>query len=191
MQTVFPEDAMLAFLEAHAYLIAQIFGFSAMGTAILTYQFNKQKTLNLLLMLVAALWCLHYAALGLLTPIMMNVINVVRAFIYSKRDKKWANHNVIPALFCIAAVVMVILTWENAWSLLPCVASISASVGNWQTDTKKLRLLTVPVCLCWGVYNFVNGSVAGVANESFTLISLIVAFIRYDRKKPGQTEQNK
>ena len=174
---------MLAFLQAHSYLIAQIFGFAAMGTAILTYQFNKHKTLNLLLMLVAVLWCLHYAALGLMTPIMMNVINVIRAFIYSKRDRKWANHTAWPVLFCAAAVVLVCFTWENAWSLLPCVASISASVGNWQTDTKKLRLLTVPVCVCWLIYNLVNKSIAGVANETFTMVSLAVAFFRYDRKK--------
>ena len=37
---------MTEFFAAHSYLIAQIFGFSAMGLAILTYQFNRQKTVK-------------------------------------------------------------------------------------------------------------------------------------------------
>ena len=46
---------MTEFITAHSYLIAQICGFTAMGLAILTYQFNKQKTVNLLLMAVEAI----------------------------------------------------------------------------------------------------------------------------------------
>jgi len=172
-----------AFISAHSYIIAQIFGFTAMGLAILTYQFNKQKTVNIMLMVVAAVWCCHYAFLGLITPIAMNVVNVIRAFIYSKRDKKWANKSFIPIIFCVAAVILVFFTWENFWSLLPCIASIFASLANWQKDTKKLRALTVPVCVCWLIYNAVNGSIAGAANETFTLVSIAVAFFRYDRKK--------
>ncbi len=173
---------MPAFFSEHAYLIAQIFGFAAMGTAILTYQFNKQRTVNLLLMAVAALWCLHYAALGLVTPILMNVVNVVRAAVYARRDKKIFNHWYVPVLFCAAAAVLCAVGWENAWSLLPGVASVFASAANWQTDTKKLRLLTVPVCLCWFTYNVAHRSLAGLCNEAFTLVSIIAAFIRYDVK---------
>lgn len=181
---------MIGFFETHSYLIAQIFGFAAMGTAILTYQFNKQKTVNLLLMLVAALWSGHYAFLGLFTPIVMNVVNVVRAGVYSLRqEKKWANAKWIPAAFCVASAALLAISWESPWSLLPAVASIFASVANWQTDTRKLRTLTVPVCVCWLAYNLVNRSIAGACNETFTLVSIAVAFFRYDRKKPPEEKE--
>ncbi|MCH5197475.1 MAG: YgjV family protein [Oscillospiraceae bacterium] len=174
---------MSDFISAHSFVLAQIFGFIAMGLAILTYQFNKQKTVNIMLMIVAAVWCVHYAFLGLITPIAMNFVNVVRAFVYSRREKKWASGNCIPIIFIAVSIILVIFTWESYWSLLPCVASVFASLANWQTDTKKLRALTVPVCVCWLIYNAVNGSIAGAANETFTLISIAVAFFRYDRKK--------
>ena len=182
---------MIEFFTAHSYIIAQIFGFTAMGLAILTYQFNKQKTVNLLLMAVAAVWCLHYAALGKTTPIVMNVINVIRAWVYSRRDKKWAQSGAIPAVFCIAAAVLTDVTWDGFWSLLPGVASIFASLANWQTDTKKLRMLTVPVCVCWLIYNVFLHSIAGACNETFTLGSIAVAFFRYDRKKKESEETTK
>jgi hypothetical protein len=174
---------MTEFIHAHAFAIAQVFGFIAMGLAILTYQFNKQKTVNLMLMLVAAVWCLHYAFLGLVTPIVMNAVNVVRAGVYSRRrEQKWAKGYLVPLLFCVASVVLTAVTWAGPWSLLPGAASVIISVANWQSDTKKLRALTVPVCVCWLVYNAVNRSIAGACNETFTLCSIAVAFFRYDRK---------
>ena len=178
---------MISFFTAHSYLFSQIFGFTAMGLAIITYQFNKQRTVNLMLMAVAAVWCLHYAALGLFTPILMNVLNVVRAGVYSRSAKKPDRKNFIPVLFCIASCILVAVTWTGLPGLLPGAASISASVANWQKDPKKLRAFTVPVCVCWLIYNALNGSIAGVCNETFTLISIAVAFFRYDvpRRRGG------
>ena len=173
---------MAEFFTAHAYLFSQIFGFAAMGAAILTYQFNKQKTVNRILMLVALLWCAHYACLGLVTPIVMNLLNVVRAGVYARRDHPGFNRKWIPWAFCAASLVLLIFTWEDWWSLLPGLAGVAVSVANWQTDTKKLRAFTVPVCVCWLIYNAAHRSIAGAANETFTLISIFVAFLRYDRK---------
>ena len=178
---------MLDFISAHGYVFAQVFGFAAMGTAISMYQFKKHKTIMLLMVLCSSLWCLHYACLGLVTPIVMNVINVLRAVVFSQKEKKWASGNYIPVLFVLASVAAVILTWDGAWSLLPCVASVCATAGNWQSDTQRLRLLTIPVCLCWFAYNLVNRSVAGMANETFVLVSVLVGLARYRKTKPTGT----
>ena len=172
---------MPEFFTSHSYLFSQIFGFTAMGLAILTYQFNKQKTVNLMLMAVASMWCLHYFALGLYTPIMMNALNVVRAGVYSRFGNSEKRHPAIPAIFCAAVVILVTATWSGPLALLPGAASIFATLANWQTDTKKLRALTIPVCVGWLIYNIINKSIAGACNETFTLISIAVAFLRYDR----------
>ena len=56
-------------------------------------------------------------------------------------------------------------------------------------SSPRRRALTVPVCVCWLIYNAVNRSLAGVCNETFTLISIAVAFFRYDRKKPPEEKE--
>lgn len=160
------------------YILAQIFGFSAMGLMIATYQFKRHRTLMLLMVICSGLWCAHYASLGLFTPVIMNVINVARGIVYSFREKKWVQTWLIPAAFLIISSVAVFLTWENVWSLLPFAASVSATLANWQKDTRKLKILTLPVCLCWFFYNMINRSIAGMANEAFTLTSIIVALLR-------------
>ena len=72
----------------------------------------------------------------------------------------------------------VILTWESGWSILPFIASIFATIGNWQRNTRLLKYMSIPVCACWFVYNIVNGSVAGTLNETFALISIATYLIR-------------
>lgn len=177
---------MAAFLSTHAFLIGQIFGFAAMGVAILTYQFKKHRTIMLLMLLCAALWCGHFAFLGSATGVVMNVVNVARALVYTQRDKKWGSSPWIPAVFILAAAVTVIFTWDGVWSLLPCAASVCATLGNWQTNTQKLRLYTIGVCAGWFFYNLVQHSWAGMANEICTLCSVLVALWRY--RLPPVTE---
>lgn len=184
---------MIEFFNAHSFVIAQIFGFCAMATAITMYQFKKHRTIMVLTALCSTLWCLHFASLGLVTPILMNFINILRGITYSNRSKPWGNKKFIPYIFAALSVILTVITWENAWSILPCIGSIFSSFANWQTNTKKLKLLTIPVCVVWFTYNTVNSSYAGMANETFTLISIIIALIRInreDKKEELKAENN-
>ena len=169
---------MSEFFTLHQNLIAQIFGFIAMGIAIAMYQFKKHRTILILMSLCSFVWCLHFAALGLFTPVAMNLINVIRGIVYSFREKRWAQNNIIPAVFIVLCAGSVILTWNSLWSILPFIASIFATVANWQKNTRLLKYLSVPVCICWFIYNIANNSIAGMLNEAFALTSIIVYLIR-------------
>ena len=169
---------MIDFFYEYQNLIAQGFGFIAMGIAIAMYQFKKHRTILFLMSLCSLVWSLHFACLGLFTPVGMNMLNIFRSIAYSFREKKWAQNNIIPAVFVVLNVVSVILTWESGWSILPLIASIFATIGNWQRNTRLLKYLSIPVCVCWFVYNIANGSVAGTLNETFALISIGVYLIR-------------
>ena len=170
---------MIEFFTQHQNLIAQIFGFIAMGIAIAMYQFKKHRTILILMSLCSLVWSLHFACLGLFTPVGMNMINVFRGIIYSCRDtKKWAQSNIIPAVFIVLNAGSIILTWESMWSILPFIAAIFATIANWQMNTRLLKYLSIPVCVCWLVYNTVNGSIAGACNETFALVSIAAYFIR-------------
>ncbi len=169
---------MTEFFTAHQNAVAQIFGFVAMAIAISMYQFKKHRTILVLMSLCSFVWCLHFITLGLFTPVAMNFINVGRGIVYSFRDKKWAQNNIIPAVFIVLCAGSVILTWESVWSILPFIASIFATIANWQKNTRLLKYLSIPVCVCWFVYNIVNGSIAGTLNETFALASIIVYLVR-------------
>ena len=178
---------MCEFFASHQNLIAQIFGFIAMGIAIAMYQFKRHRTILILMSLCSLVWSLHFACLGLFTPVGMNMINVLRGIVYSFREKKWAQKNIIPAVFIVLCAGSVILTWESIWSILPFIASIFATVANWQKNTRLLKYLSIPVCVCWFIYNISNGSIAGTLNEAFALSSIFIYLIR-TRKSEKNTK---
>jgi len=175
----------------YSYLLSQIFGFAAMATCITMYQFKKHKTVLLLMVLCSSLWCVHYAFLGLMTPILMNLVNVVRNFTLSFRDKKWCQSKLIPVVFIAAAVVISIFSWQGPITLLPMFASASATVACWLTDPKKLRYATYPVCIGWFFYNMLNHSISAMCNEAFTFVSVTVALIRFYRQDKNEIRDNR
>ena len=169
---------MTDFIAENSYILSQICGFLAIITAFSMYQFKKHRTIMFLSVLCSGIWCLHFAFLGLINPILMNVVNLIRGAVYACREKPWANKKFIPYLFAAVSLTLTVVTWENAWGVLPCIGTICSTFANWQTDTRKLKLLTVPVSLSWGVYDAVNKSVAGCLNEVLVLISIALYFIR-------------
>ena len=62
-------------------------------------------------------------------------------------------------------------------------AAVFSTSASWQTDTKKLKLLTIPVCVCWFIYNLFSRSYAGMANETFVFVSVLVALYRISRNE--------
>ena len=176
---------MLTFFQNHAFLIGQFFGFAAMATGIIMYQFKRHRTIMLLMMLCAGLWCLHFICLGKYTAVFMNLLNVIRSVLYSFRGRKWADSRLIPAAICVSSLVISAFTWEGPLSLLPAAASVSSTLANWQTDTRRLKLLTIPVCVGWFVYNLFGRSYAGMANEIFVLASVFIALYRLRRERPA------
>ena len=71
---------------------------------------------------------------------------------------------------------------------LPAIAMTITSVGlffkNEQT-VRKINLFSSPP---WIIYNAFAKSVPAVFTESMTMVSVIIALIRY-RKKPGMTAE--
>ena len=172
---------MQEFFQTHSYL-SQIFGFLAIAVGILMYQFKKHKTIMILMALNAALWCLHYGSLWLFTPVAMNFINLARSYVCSF-DNKFACSKAVPVVFIVLSLALTVVTWQGAWDILILVSSVFATVGGWQKNPQILRVSNVLVCLCWLPYNFVNNSWAGIVNNLLTLVSLIVALIRYRAKQ--------
>ena len=176
---------MDVFISQNSFIIAQIIGFISMALVIITYQFKSHKAIMSMLIICAILWSLHYICLGQTAPLAMNFVNVLRCIIYYFRDKKWAKSNLIPAAFIVISIILGIISWDDWWSLLPLIASFFAIIANWLTDTKKLKILSVPCSACWLTYNVTHNSWAGTINEIFTLCSIAFYFIR-TRKQSKQ-----
>lgn len=126
-------------------------------------------------------WVLHYGLLGAYTGMALNMLGVLRCYVYANRDtKKWASNEAIPFIFFALAIVTGILTWKNASSLLPMAAVAITSFVLWSKKANIIRYFSYPGCICWLIFNVISGSYAGTMTELFNLGSITVGIIRYD-----------
>ncbi len=171
-------------------IVIQAIGVVAMILTIGCYQFKKRAHILLAQYLGNALWCIHYFFLGAYTALIMNALNVFRGIIYSL-DKKWAKHYAWVFLFAILSTILGIITFDKWFSVLPIIGTVIATFAlkiSHENTLRKVYIISVPPWIC---YNLLAKSYPGAISSLFTMISLVVAIIRYREKKTKNTLQQK
>lgn len=131
--------------------------------------------------------------IGAYTGCIMNITGAMRAFVYSNSDKKWARSPLWMVFFFIVFALAGYLTADAAsywyifptsfnsyWWLFPTAAMLLSTVSFWLKNPTLVRTLTFPASPMWLTYNIASGSISGAVTESFVIISILVAIVRYD-----------
>ena len=173
-------------------LIAQAIGIIAMAFNILSYQQRTPKRVITFQLFGSALFAMNYLLLGAPVGMCMNLIGILRATVYSNREKFRADRMAWLLLFVSLFVTSYVLsftvfgmpfTLRNAiLELLPVIGmtatTISFRLQNAAT-IRKFGLISFP---CWVTYNAASGSIGGVICELFSICSIVIGLIRYDLK---------
>lgn len=170
-------------------IVAQIIGFCAMVTSVMTFQFKKHKHLMILQTATAVLFTVHYWMLGQFcnmpsayTGAAINLIAVARDIVYYHKDKKIFVSNWWTVGFSAAIAVVGIIFWEDWRSLLVIVAMVLNTVSFSFINSQKVRatlLISSPILL---VYDILTNSWGGTVNEIISEISIIVGLVRYKKR---------
>ena len=163
-------------------ILAQILGLGGTYMLFTLYQQSERKKLLMRKLCADALWGIHYVCLGAAAGAIPNIMGVFREIVFMNSDKKWAKLPMWPVIFIIISWILAIISWKSALSLLPMCASTLVTISLWVKSPKLTRLLTVPVCTAFIIYDVFVGSYAGIINESISLVSIIIAFFRNDYK---------
>lgn len=172
--------------------IGQIIGFIAMFLCVMSYQAKSAHAIRLIQIVMSFFWVIHFILLGKYTGAVINGVGLVRTIIFFFRGKKWAD-NIFWLYFFIAAFIVTgIITWESWLSLLCVVAMIFGTLSLYMTDPKLVRIFALGCCPLWLIYDAFAHSYAGVLNEAVTIVSIIVALIRYKKKTvvPKETDDS-
>ena len=147
---------------------------------ILAFQCKKHKGLVALKSANEACFGIQYLFLGAYTGALMNAISVLRNVIFAHRVSKEKSNLFYQVLFSVIFTVLGILSWDGPKSAMVIVAKILSTVAYGIKNTATVRLLSLPSSVAWLIYNFAVGTVAGTANEAFTLGSLVLGILRLD-----------
>lgn len=162
------------------FALAQSVGFVATGVAISSFQAKKRMNMLIMQTVSNLLWLAHYLMLGSLTAGLANLICTLRNVVYGMRGKyKFADSKLVPAISIVAFIISGIFTYETPFDILPTLASICASIAFFVKDEKLIRYISVFIALFWLSFGFYVGSIASMVSDGSTLISIIIAIIRY------------
>lgn len=167
-------------------ITAQAFGI--IGLVIIVYSFQCKQNKNFFLMqgIGSFMFFLNFIMIGAFAGAFFNLTNLVRGLLFSKDDKKLWKLITCEALytFCFAFSVFLVKgdMFKIFISFLPYVALIIMSVLMWKGNGKHIRIFQFfMMSPFWIVHNVFNFSLGGIICETFNMVSVAVAFMRYGK----------
>ena len=160
---------------------AQIVGAVATVLMFATFQFNKRRQILAVQIINAVIWIIHYAMLGAMSGVLINIVCFVRNILFCFRGKnKACSHVLLPITVCAAEIGLTAAVWKGPVDLLAMAGASLQTVSMWSKKPVNIRILSIIASPLWLIYDLQFGSYIGMINETIVIISIIVAFIRYD-----------
>lgn len=172
------------------FVIAQIIGILGIICYICSYQIKSNKALYVVQLCGSLMFCIQFFLLGAITGCYSLIILMARnALLSHYNDWKWVQWKGLVVIFSLLAVINTIYTWEGYISILPCIGLIAGNIGMWTNNARNIRIangfIVGPVYL---IYDAFVQSWAGVVNETFVLLSVLVSIKRYGWESLGEKD---
>ena len=176
-------------------IFAQVIGIVAMLINVLSYQCKKQRPLIVMQLVSSTFYAVNLFILDAPTGCVLNLVGICRALVFSNKKFFRADRKIWIAVFSLASAGVYALTFlvfgkdptpvNLVIEFLPVIGMIATTVGFYRDGAKDVRLLSLINSPCWLVYHLTTKSIGGIAGEVVMLISIVVGYLRHDRKKPA------
>lgn len=170
--------------------VGQIIGFIPMLLSFCTYSFRSREKILASKLISDIFGVCHLLLIGGYSGAAINVVNVGRDCVFYNKQKRWASHLFWPILFILLLIASSVLTWQGYVSILPTVGSCLALIGMWSNKPVIIRSFTLPGILLWLIYSILIASVSGVLQNTITVFSILIGFVRDLNAKATKTKSS-
>lgn len=164
-------------------IIGQILGILATVITFISYQVNTKSRLLIIQTTATLSTCLSFLFLGASTGFALNIVCIIRNVLFFFQKDKSTVHTVTAAALSVTMIILGIISWQGAESLLIMTAlaanTIFMATGNPQLLRKSV-IVTSGMIL---IYNAIVFSIGGMTNEGISIISSIIGIIRFRKEK--------
>ena len=168
----------MEFLQSEIFI--RIMGIIGLVLGVAAFQSNKHKGIVMAKMGSEAAFTIQYYLLDAPTGSIMNLIGVVRNFIFYKLVEKGKSTKIVMWIFCGVYVLSAIITWEGPESLLPLIGKLCSTVAYIMKNTRNIRIINIPTLTMWIVYNITCSAWEALAADTISLVSVLIAMGRLD-----------
>ena len=160
-------------------LIGHVLGFISVGLFFYSYQRTQKRKIMVIQTVATALSCVQYLLIGAFSGFALNVVCIIRNFVFYFRDKKQSTDLAAPVFFGLCMAAVSVFSWEGIHSLLITAGLVFNTVCMGMFDAKAFRKTILISSSLILVYNIFASSYSGVLSESISLVSVIIGILRY------------
>lgn len=174
--------------------IGMILSLLGMAVTIASFQARKKPMLLLLQSIGSSFFLVSYIFSGGGIAIFLNVIYLIRNFLYTRLDGREKKiRSIVCGVLCAGYIVTYAVFTplaglemaENLWNLLPVIGAVFGTIAAMQTDMIKLRLFKIGDSLSWLAYNshIGLGAIGGILGEVLNQFSIYIGIWRTVRER--------
>jgi hypothetical protein len=126
--------------------------------------------------------------LGAFEGAALDVCGSVSSVLAQNKDRRFMK-KALPFIFIGVNLVIIavgLLLYENIFSLLPIFGVLFHTGAFWLDNEKTVRRLSLLGSPFWLAYNLVSGAYGSAVGDMLSILSILIAMIRYDimKKRP-------
>lgn len=168
--------------------IAQAIGFVATALQVGSFQFKSSRKLILTQLCGNTAFLIHLLMLGAYSGCVNVFFSCIRYLLLNSKNPA-AHKKVWMWMLTAANIAGTIFTWQNIFSILPCIAVVSLNFATWGRNGKTIRLTNLfAVSPAWLTYSIYTGSISGAITELICLGSVGISVLRYGWKALDNTD---
>lgn len=164
-------------------VVIQAIGFVGMAVSIISFQTKSYQKIIWLRVISEIIFAVQYFLLGAYTGMVSNILSCVTNSVYRIRVKKNKSNKVCRIVFVCLFVLVGGLTWQGMITVLVVSAKVLSTIANGMGNSKTIRYMNLGIMMLWNVHDIIVFSIAGVLCNMATIVSILIAIFRIDRKK--------
>jgi len=165
-------------------LLGHALGFISVALFFYSYQRTQKSKIMVIQTVATALSCVQYLLIGALSGFALNVVCIIRNFVFFYREKNNKTDLAAPIAFAVAMAIVSIFSWEGIHSLLITLGLVVNTVCMGVFDAKNFRKTILISSSLILFYNIFALSYSGILSESISLVSVVIGIIRYRNTQP-------
>lgn len=166
------------------YAFSQVFTILGILTLGASYLYKSKRKILVLTLLATFFYGMHNLLLGAITGAVMNIINLVANTWFYINEKKQKRNGITVLIALLSLVIILgIISFQNAFSLIPIIATMLFIYAIWQDNTKVYKLIALPQSALWISYNIYLKSIFGIITEVILCVFKIEGIARHKNSK--------
>lgn len=165
-------------------IIVNGIGVIALVFLVASYQMKSRRLMFNVYFGTAIAWTFYFGLQGNIASALMNVVGLVRTFVFRLRGKKeWVDSYWTLVVFLAVSLGLTALSFRDPRDIFPLLATAFQTIAFFAIKEKTIRLINLMGYVAWILNGVTCGYWVALICDSITFVSLIVALCRYSKKE--------